>query len=238
MRTGAPPCARTAQLDADVHRLRGAVDLPGVGPSEPVVGPLDLPAALDLLAEDAVLVAQAVPDGGDGEGGHRVEEAGGEAAEAAVAEPGVGLLLAEPVEVHAQPPGRLAHERLDEEVDEVVGRRPADEELHREVVDLLGVLAVVDLPGLQPALGEQVAERPRQRLEPLARGGVPGPDDVVEHQVPVVGGVRVAGELDRPAAVPLQEVRGQRPRDAGGRAGSLRVVFMVVPLGCCGSLAS
>ena len=140
-------------VDADVHRLRGAVDLPRVGPAEPVVGALDLAAALDLLAEDPVLVPQAVPDRRDREGGHRVDEAGGEPAEAAVAEPGVGLLLVEPVEVHALPPHLLAHERLDEEVEEVVGRRPADEELHRQVIDLLGVLAVVGVAGSSASAG-------------------------------------------------------------------------------------
>ena len=34
-------------------------------------------------------------------------------------------------------------ERLEQQVDDVVGQRPADEELHRQVVDALGVLALV-----------------------------------------------------------------------------------------------
>jgi hypothetical protein len=58
-----------------------------------VLGLLDLPALDDPLAEDAVLVADAVAHHRQAEGGAAIEEAGGEAAEAAVAEPGVLLLV-------------------------------------------------------------------------------------------------------------------------------------------------
>src|SRR5262249_18379942 len=54
------------------------------------------------------------------------------------------------------------------------------------------------------------AEGTCDRLEALTRGGLVGPHDVVEDQVPLEGGIRVAGEADRPALVPLQDGRGQR----------------------------
>ena len=77
-----------------------ARDLPRILPAQPVVGPLVLPAVLDRLREDAVLVAEPVAHRGQLQGGHRVEEAGRQAPEPAVAEPGVRLLLEqrEPVE--------------------------------------------------------------------------------------------------------------------------------------------
>ena len=50
-----------------------------------------LSAVLDALREDAVLVADAVAVGGQADGGHGVEEAGGQPAEAAVAQAGVLL---------------------------------------------------------------------------------------------------------------------------------------------------
>ena len=68
----------------------------------------------------------------------------------------------------------LAHELLDLKVGDGVGQRPADQELHRQVIDLLGVLVVVGPLGQQPALGEQVADRAGHRLEPLARAGLLG----------------------------------------------------------------
>ena len=187
-------------VQPDVHGLPRAADLPGVGTAEPVVGVLDLPAVGDLLAEDPVLVPQAVADRGELERRHRVEEAGGEPAQAAVAQAGVGLHLGElrPVELLAL--HRLPHDRLDPEVEDVVGQRPADQELHREVVDLLGVGAIVGRVRLQPALRQQVAERPGHGLETLARVGLLRPDDVVEDQ-PAARRRRRASRRTRPARI-------------------------------------
>ena len=70
-----------------------------------------LPAVLDHLAEQAVVVADAVAVGGDAERRHALHEAGGEPAEAAIAERGVGLELAQPVEVDAELAQRLARRR-------------------------------------------------------------------------------------------------------------------------------
>ena len=53
-------------------------------------------------------------------------------------------------------------------------QRAADEELHREVVDALGVGAARRLPGLDPAMGDQVANEAGHRLEALAAGAVRG----------------------------------------------------------------
>ena len=80
----------------------------------------------------------------------------------------------------------VADELLDAQVDDVVDQRAADQELHRQVVDPLGVLPVVRLLGQQPALGEQIAQRAGDRLEALALAGVLHGDDMVEDQVPVV----------------------------------------------------
>ena len=68
----------------------------------PAVGVLALLAVLDRLAEQAVLVVDAVAEAGHVEARERVEVAGGEPAEAAVAERGVGLELAQRLEVDAE----------------------------------------------------------------------------------------------------------------------------------------
>ena len=64
----------------------GAAELPRVAVERPVVGPLDLRAVAEGLLEDAEVVADAVADRGDVQRGHRVQQAGGEPAQAAVAE--------------------------------------------------------------------------------------------------------------------------------------------------------
>jgi hypothetical protein len=51
-----------------------------------------LPAVAQLLVENAVLVADPVSQGGNLQGCQKVEVAGGEPVEAAVAEPGFGFL--------------------------------------------------------------------------------------------------------------------------------------------------
>ncbi len=73
----------TAELDLDTP-LRTS-DLPRITEGEPFVGLLYLPPVDDLLLEYAELVANAVRDRRDLERRERIDEAGGEPAEAAVA---------------------------------------------------------------------------------------------------------------------------------------------------------
>ena len=131
-------------LAAKAHQHRAAVlaGLPGESVGEPVVGTLDLTAALDVLAEEAVAVAHAVAVAGDALVGHGVEEARGQAAQAAVAQARVDLLAANLLEVGAHGLDALGHEVADAEVDQIVVEQRADEELEGEVVDLLLVLGV------------------------------------------------------------------------------------------------
>ena len=70
------------------HDLEGGLgprEFPGVAELQPVIGALDLPAILDLLFEDAVLVANAVADGRDLQGCQRIQKTGGQPAQPAVA---------------------------------------------------------------------------------------------------------------------------------------------------------
>jgi len=66
-----------------------------------VVGLLLLPAVSERLAEDPVLVAQAIAHRGELEHRHGVQEARSQSAQSAVAETGIGLLLygPEPVQL-------------------------------------------------------------------------------------------------------------------------------------------
>jgi hypothetical protein len=82
-----------AAVELDLVEHLGPREFPGVAVAQPVVRVLDLLAVLDALVEHAVFVADAVAVAGDAHGRHRIEEAGGEPAEAAVAERRVGLDL-------------------------------------------------------------------------------------------------------------------------------------------------
>ena len=95
---------------AELHLVGdfGPGDLPRIAQAQPLVGDLHLPAVLDGLVEDAELVTDAVADGRHFERGQRIQVTRGEPAQAAVAEPGLLLLLDQVVEVQAQFLHRLA----------------------------------------------------------------------------------------------------------------------------------
>ena len=138
---------------------------------EPDVGLLDLLPVVDLLAEDAVVVADAVADRADPQRRHRVHEARGEAAEASVAEPRILLDLEEAVEVAAERAHRLAGRLDDAEVAERVAQEPPREVLHREVVDALAARVPVALPRAVPAIGEARARRVGDGVEEIELAG-------------------------------------------------------------------
>jgi hypothetical protein len=82
---------------------------------------LDLIAVMNLLPENAVLIAQAITHGWDAEGGQRVHETGGQTSQAAVAKAGVRLCLNYLGPVLARVRTEvLTDEALDTQVDDVV----------------------------------------------------------------------------------------------------------------------
>jgi hypothetical protein len=136
---------------------------------------------------------------------HRVEKARRQASEPPIAEAGVRFLLekAEPVETPA--PRGFVHDRIEQKVRDVVGQRAADEELHGQVVDALGVLSFVGLLGAHPALRQDISHRAGGRLELLPRACRDRVDDVVEEEVPLVEPVGRTRELNRATSVLFEQ---------------------------------
>jgi hypothetical protein len=71
--------------------LVGAREFPGRTVLQPGFRLLDLLAVEDRLGKHPVLIAYAVAPGGQSEGGHRIEEAGRQPSQAAVAEGRIGF---------------------------------------------------------------------------------------------------------------------------------------------------
>ena len=161
-------------------------DFPRVGPGEPVIRLLVLPAVAHGLLEDAVLVAQAGAHARNAERRHRIEEARRQPAEPAVAETGVRLLLDDLERIDLVLLAELAPDRVEQQVGDVVRQRAAHQEFERQVVDPFGVPRLVGLLGLDPALRQQVADRARDGLELVARRGGVDRDDLIEGQMPFV----------------------------------------------------
>ena len=149
-----------------------AANLPGIAVAQPVVGELDLPSVADGLLEDAELIADAVADRWDAERGHGVEIAGGETAEAAVAEAGFAFLLADFVEVEAEFGARLTDGLFEAEVEQIVREVGAHEELGGEIADHAHIVPGVALEGLDPGGENAVAHGVGDGGEVVALGGV------------------------------------------------------------------
>ena len=126
--------------ELDLHSLV----LPGVDPHithiQPVVGEFHLPAVHNLLLEDAELIADGETGDGHVQAGGGIHIAGGQPAQAAVAQPGVGLHGVQIVNVDAvmgQGGGEIL---LQAQIIQIVAQGSAHQELHGHIVYLLAVL--------------------------------------------------------------------------------------------------
>ena len=164
------PVLLDAAAEANLDRVLIAGDEPALGGALPVVGDLGLAAVDYPLAEHAELVAQGVAGGLDALSGHAVHIAGGEAAQAAVAEARVGLELKDVGGVAAHVLERADERVRDAEVEGVLHQAAAHEELHGEVVDLfIGRFRLFG--GQEPA--HNLAYDHGRGLEYLLVGGLP-----------------------------------------------------------------
>ena len=159
---------------AEVHldHLCGARNLPDVAAVQPVVRHLDLIAVHQLLAEQAVLVADGAAHGRQLQGGQRVQEAGRQAAQTAVAQARLRLALGDHGSVDDQLFKRLGVVLLVHQIDHVGKQRTSHQELRAEIVDLLCAGALAHAAGFGSALHDLVAHRQRNRLVQLLLRGV------------------------------------------------------------------
>lgn len=117
-----------------------------------------------------MFVADAVAEGRNAERRHAVEIAGGEAAQSAAAETGIGFAQPQPVEVLAEAGDRLAHRLKQAEVAERVDQQFADQEFDREIIDALGLALRRAARALHPHVDGAVPRRQRDRRVPFAIG--------------------------------------------------------------------
>jgi hypothetical protein len=144
---------------------------------------LDLGAVADRLPEDAVLVAQAVTDCRVLQRGEGVDEARRQSSETSIAEPCVGFLLNQRVEVPVLMLQGLPHERLRGQVHQVVAQGATEQELHRLVMNALRIGLFARALCLDPAMGDQVTDEAARRLELLSRLRASRVDQVLAEQV-------------------------------------------------------
>src|SRR5215469_6629076 len=96
---------------------------------------------------------------------------------------------------------------VQEKVGDVVRERAAYQELHRQVVHHLGVLARVRRRGEGPTLGQQIPHRSRKGLELVAGGGSARISCLIEEKMAVVQRVFAADEVHRAISIPGKDTR-------------------------------
>ncbi len=160
-----------------------------------------MPSVLDGLAEDAVLISQAVAHGGELHGRRRFNEACCEAPQPAVSQACVRLLLRDLNDTELLVLEDLLCKRAKQQVHHVIRQRPPSEKLHRKIIEPLRVLLLVSLLGQQPALRQDVADRPGHRLKAIAVCGCGGIQSDIEEQMPFIERVTRPRELHRTASV-------------------------------------
>ena len=122
--------AGEAAAEAHPAALVRLGDLPGPAALEPLVGDLHLPAVLDQLVEDAELVADAIAHRRDLQAGQRLQEAGRQPAQAAVAQAGLLLHRQDLLDVaHAEAAEGLTGRIADAQHQQVVAQLGTDQEL-------------------------------------------------------------------------------------------------------------
>ena len=141
--------------------------------TQPEIGMFDLVAVLDLLAKDTVMIAQPIAHRRNLHGRQRIDEARGETPEATVAQASIRFLLRQLQQVQALTLDDVLHDRLDQQIGQIIGERPSEQELHRQVVHLLRIFLIVGSASQQPAR-QKVAQRTGDRLETLAKSGAGG----------------------------------------------------------------
>lgn len=151
-------------VELDVDGLIRLAVLPGKAVLEPVVRDLDLVALDDLLLEQAVLVADAAAVTRQAVCCHRVDEAGSESAEAAVAKTCIRLFLERLDEAEVEVLEDFLDGLLDAEIDEVRLEQAAEQEFDREIIDLLFLTLCIRLIRLDPVVGDELLRRCGYRL--------------------------------------------------------------------------
>ena len=84
-------------------------DLPGIAQLQPLVRLLHLVAIDDSLVEDAEVIPQAIPDGGQIQRCHGVQKTGSQSAQASVSQTGIHFMVPQLIPIQSQfeiePPG-------------------------------------------------------------------------------------------------------------------------------------
>ena len=160
-----------AAVEVDRINQFRAREFPGVAVAQPVFRLFDLLTMADALVEHAVFVTDAVTVTRQPQGGHGVKQAGGKSSQATIAECRVVLDLTNLIEVEPDFHHGLPYLFVELHVEHAVHQGPPDQKFEGEVVDALGVGAVIAALGFHPAFDQAIAHGIRDGMKPVVVGG-------------------------------------------------------------------
>ena len=147
-----------AAIEMDVLGILGPAQLQGIAVLKPVVRNFLLEAVHDLLLEHTVVIADAGTVGGIVQGRQRIEEAGCQSSQTAVAQSRIGLLVFDGIDLEAQFLEGFLDGAVGHQVDGVVAEGAAHEEFHGHIYDCLGILIFECPLGLHPAVDDLILQ--------------------------------------------------------------------------------
>jgi len=103
--------------------------------------------------------------------------------------------------------GGSLDDRIKQQIGDIVSQRSSDQEFHRQVIDALGVLAVVRGFGAHPTLRQDIPDRASHGPIALMRPGTRRSDSIVKQQVAFVKTVIRARKSNRAAAILFKKYR-------------------------------
>ena len=177
-----PPDASPRAVIFGVHHFDGTAEtdlvgtlasfeFPVIAMRQPGFRQFDLPAVGNLLAEQAMRVADAVTIGRYIDGCHRFHETGGQSAKPAIAQRCIRLQFRHRFERHIERVQRVGHVLQQAHIRYRITQQSADQELQRQVVDPLA-LAVIGLAGgFHPPVDDPVAHCQHGCGQPVMRLG-------------------------------------------------------------------
>ena len=144
----------SAEFDL-VGQLRAA-QLKRIAVLEPVVRYLDLIAVLDFLLEHSVAVTDSTAISHVAQCRERIQEAGGQTAQTAVAQRCIGLLILKHVQVHAHLAQGFLYLPVSAQINEVVAQCASHQEFHGHIIDHFGIVLLELLLAGHPVIDDDV----------------------------------------------------------------------------------
>ena len=157
---------------ANITGKLGAIDLPDMTFTEPIVGPFHLPAVIDGLPEHAISIAQAVTCYGQCQCRATVQKTGGQSTQTPIAQTGIVFQSLHLFQSNTQLSQRLTELIGQLQIMRRITQSPAHEKFHGQITGTSGGAGFDRLARFAPAIHQAVTHTQRNRLIKTMGGSI------------------------------------------------------------------